>query len=323
MGATFSREMKWIEDNVPPQTGKVIVVTGANSGLGLEATRVLAYKGAKVIMACRSMEKGREAMENLINGVSEMRYKDTPNPMRVPRENLDVLHLDLSDFNLIEKFAKEVMEKYPKIDCLINNAGLMALSPRESTAQGMEMQIGVNVVGHYALTCRLIPALQKALEESGSSSPPRIVFMSSAWHKSADTIDFDDFDKLKSYDPWESYAESKLGQLLMMQKFSDLFPQFIVSGCHPGYSDTNLQDGTSYEPFNPYIAQTALMGSLPTVMAAVDPTVKSHEYFGPYFNMWGSPSRAGMRYTAKDPVMKERLFKICQEKTGLTPEIRG
>jgi len=316
MGATFGKEMAWVEANVPSQEGKVFVITGANSGIGLEAARVLGYKGGKVILACRSESKARQAIEDLVNGVSELSYKSTPSPMKVNRDNIDFLPLDLGDLNSIESFSSALAEKYPKVDVLINNAGLMALPKREETAQGSEMQMGVNVVGHYALTCRLIPALTNSLSAGGA---PRIVFVSSGLHADAKTIDFEDFDKKKKYDVWGSYAESKLGDILLAHKFADVYPQFIVDSCHPGLSATNLQDDIAFGGAIRALSQSALMGSLPTVMGEVDATAKSHEYYGPNWRLWGTPARGKTSSAASNAELKEKLYQVCVEKTGLTP----
>lgn len=167
------KAIKWVNDNVPSQSGKVFIITGANSGIGLEAARLLGYKGGKIILACRSESKALKAIDDLVNGISEISYPNTPSPIKVNRDNLDFIQLDLGDLNSIDKFSKDLNNKYSKIDCLICNAGIMAPNTREETSQVMEMQMGVNVFGHYALCCKVSPFLQKAVKES--SPKPRIV----------------------------------------------------------------------------------------------------------------------------------------------------
>jgi len=310
------KAFQWTNDIVSSQFGKIFVITGANSGIGLEAARLLGYKDAKIILACRSESRAIKAIDDLVNGVSEMSYKNVPSPARVNRENLDFMHLDLGDLNSIDKFSKELNEKYPKIDGLICNAGIMAPNTREETAQGMEMQMGVNVFGHYALCCKVAPCLQRAVQEG--SPKPRIVWVSSGAHKTVSGISFDDIDHKKSYSKWATYGESKLGNLLLMHKFAEAYPQFIVNGCHPGYSATNLQDDTLFESLNQFLAQSAMMGSLPTIMAAVDPNLVSNSYIGPYWNAWGVPAHASMTKYTKDKALADQLLKICEEKTSCT-----
>ncbi len=307
------KAVNWVNDNVPNQNGKVFVITGANSGIGLEAARLLAYKGAKVILACRSKDKAMKAIDDLVNGVSEVSYKGTPSPILVNRENVDFISLDLADLKSIERFSKELAQKYTKIDCLILNAGIMAPNSREETAQGFEMQMGVNVFGHYALASQVVPLLQKAAAEGNPK--PRIVWVSSGAHRNASGISFKDIDHKKSYHKWSIYSESKLGNLLLMHKMAEMYPQFIVNGCHPGYSATNLQDDTIFESLNQFFAQSAMMGSLPTVMAATDPSLQSNSYTGPYWTAWGLPARASMTKYAKDKNLAEKLYQACQEKT--------
>jgi len=236
--------------------------------------------------------------------------------MKVPRENLDYLIVDLSDLNSVEKFSKELLEKYPQIDALVCNAGRMALEKREETVQGHEMQMGVNCVGHFALACQVLPALEAA--RAAGRGQPRLVFLSSVLHKSTNGIDFSDFDSKRNYDPWQPYYNSKLGMLYMMSKFAELYPKFIVAACHPGISATSIQDGTSAETSRNF-AQKALMGALPTVMAVTDPGVTSKEYLGPYWSMYGTPARAGMTAKAQDTKDRDRFITVLEQKTGVTP----
>jgi NAD(P)-dependent dehydrogenase (short-subunit alcohol dehydrogenase family) len=187
---------------------------------------------------------------------------------------------------------------------------------RGETVQGMEMLMGVNVVAHYALVCRIASALANSLTPGAA---PRIVWLSSDAHKLVFGIDFDDFDKKLRYSKWFVYGESKLANLYLMQKFAEIYPQFIVTGCHPGLSKTNLSNGMTGQSFINNFLQSSLMGSLPTVMAAIDPSLKSNDYIGPFWDGWGLPAHAWMFPHARNKESVDRLFQICEEKTGLTP----
>lgn len=144
------------------------------------------------------------------------------------------------------------------------------------------MQMGVNVFGHYSLVSQVVTLLQKATGEGALKL--RIVRVSSGAHRNVSGISFKDIDHKKSYHKWAIYSESKLGNLSLMRKMAEMYPQLIVNGCHPGYSATNLQDDTIFENLNQFFAQLAMMGSLPTVMAATDPSLQSNFYIGPYWS---------------------------------------
>lgn len=310
----LSKALKWTDDHIGDLSGKIYVVTGANSGIGYEATRFIAHKGGKVIMACRSESKALKAIDDLVNGTSDGKPISSVD-IKIKRENLDFIQLDLSDLASIERFGQQLLERYPKVDCLICNAGIMALPKREETVQGFELQMGVNVFGHYAFVCRTIQCLQNAVTEGAPK--PRLVFLSSIMHKFAFGVSFADIDRKKSYSKWNVYCETKLGDLLLMHKFAEKYPQFDVVACHPGYSATNLQDESGMSAMNAVFAQSAAVGSLPTVMAAADPKVKSLSYIGPQWVSFGLPTHASMTSYAKDKKLADQLFQVCEEKTSV------
>ena len=213
---------KWTTKDIPDQSGKIAIVTGANSGIGFEAAKALAAKGAHVVMACRNMEKGEKAVDDI--------------RAATPAAQLALKQLDLADLGSVRTFAADYQAQHSQLHMLINNAGVMAL-PYRTTEDGFEMQFGTNHLGHFALTGLLLPTL---FATPGS----RIVTVSSMAHQMG-TIQFDDLGWEKSYSKWRAYGMSKLANLLftyeLQRKLTAAGADTIAVAVHPGYSATNLQ----------------------------------------------------------------------------------
>ena len=303
---------KWTANDVPDQTGKVAIVTGANSGLGFETTRGLARKNATVIMACRDLKKGQAAHEKI--------KKELPNA------NVELMQLDLADLDSIRHFTEDFKQRYSRLDLLVNNAGIMAI-PYRQTKQGFEMQFGTNHLGHFALTGLLLPVM---LETPGQ---PRVVTTSSGLHMIGD-LNFADLNWSKGYTPQKAYGRSKLSNLLFtyeLQRRLDAQGDKILSvASHPGYAATNLQtagaimEGKKFRErmsllMNSIFAQSAEMGALPTLYASTAPDVKSGQYFGPsgLLEMRGYPKAVDSNKKSNDPELAAKLWAVSEELTGV------
>jgi len=267
------RKKKWTVDQISQQEGRIAVVTGANSGLGFFTTRALALKGAKVIMACRNLEKGERARQLIINeGVAV---------------EPEVWQLNLASLESVKQFALKFATAGTRLDLLINNAGLMAI-PYNRTEDGFEMQFGVNHLGHFALTARLWPKLSKT---KGS----RVVQVSSLAHHIGE-IRFEDIHWEQGYKKWGAYGMSKLANLLFVHELTNRLTEtggkVTVAAAHPGYADTELQakgsrmkgnrlGAVSMNLVNKLMAQSGEKGALPSLYAATADDVEQGAYFGP------------------------------------------
>jgi NAD(P)-dependent dehydrogenase (short-subunit alcohol dehydrogenase family) len=213
----------WTAEDIPDQTGKIVIVTGANSGLGFEDTRALAKKGASVVMACRSIDKAEDAARRI--------------RAEHPAADLTIMPLDLASLDSVRQFAQDFAQRYKTLNLLINNAGVMALPHRRETADGFEMQIGTNHLGHFALTGLLMPLI-------ASTPGARVVSVSSGAHRYS-RINFDDLQAEKSYGRWPAYGQSKLANLLftyeLQRRFEAAGMDAIAVAAHPGYANTHLQ----------------------------------------------------------------------------------
>ncbi|WP_435551273.1 oxidoreductase [Natrinema sp. CGMCC1.2065] len=306
--------MGWTAEDIPDQSGRTIVITGANSGIGLEATRELARNGATVIMACRSTERGADAADD-IRG-------------EIPGADLRVEACDLGDLASVRDFAGRLEES---IDVLINNAGVMAI-PRSETDDGFETQFGVNHLGHFALTGLL-------LENLGLETEPdsRVVTVSSGVHENG-KIDFDDLQHETSYDKWDAYAQSKLANVLfayeLERRLLTADANAASMAVHPGYANTQLQlrgpeqSGSrlrkaAMRVLNTVAAQSAAMGALPTLYAATAPEAEGGAYYGPggLMNMRGTPERQASSDRSYDEDTARRLWRVSSELTGVTYDL--
>jgi NAD(P)-dependent dehydrogenase (short-subunit alcohol dehydrogenase family) len=301
----------WTAADIPDLSGRRAVVTGANSGLGLQIACQLARHGARVVLACRDVKKGEEASQRIRDGGDAA---------------VEVARLDLADLASIHDFAEN--RRGAGLDLLVNNAGVMAL-PRRTTKDGFEMQLGTNHLGHFALTGLLLPGL---LERPGA----RVVTMSSGAH-SFGHIRFDNLQGERHYQRWLAYGQSKLANLLFafeLSRRSALSDLDLTSvAAHPGYAATNLQtQGARMENSrvkaklaelgNSLFAQSGAQGALPALYAATMPDVIGGEYFGPdgRGGLRGHPTRAHTTKAARDPELAARLWAVSEELTGVSYE---
>ena len=295
----------WTTADIPDQTGRTAVVTGANSGIGLEAARELTRAGAHVILAVRDIDKGAAAAAEIETGGSR-------------RGTTEVRRLDLADLASVREFAVGLDGP---VDVLVNNAGLMAV-PERRTADGFEMQVGTNFLGHYALTGLLLDRVRD-----------RVVTLSSAAHRMG-SISLDDLNwRRRRYQRWGAYGQSKLADLMFAY---ELQHRFIVAGsplrsvaAHPGYTATNLQTRTeSVQDFvmsmaNKVVAQSPAMGALPTLYAATVPDIAGGSYIGPsgWGEVTGYPVPVGSTAASHDRDVQHRLWDLAAELTGVRPEV--
>lgn len=293
----------WNTQNIPSQKGKLFIVTGANSGLGLETTRELAKKDAQVIMAVRNLEKGKTALNDI--------KKDAPNA------NLELMQVDLSDLNSVKNFAKEFKNKYDKLDVLINNAGVMMPVKRFETKQGFEGQFGTNHLGHFMLTKELFDVID-------NTPNARIVSLSSLVAKmKKGHIYWDDLQFEKSYDKMASYSQSKLANMMfgleLDKKLKEKNSGTISVLAHPGYTATNLQKhmGLQGKIMNFLFAQNVKMGILPTLRASTDANVQGGEYYGPkkMGNWRGYPVLNEPNAEALNRLTTQKLWDITEQLT--------
>ncbi len=301
----------WSEADIPDLSGKTIVITGANSGLGFAAATALAGKGAQVVLACRDQAKGRAAEEQI--------RRDHPHARTA------LMPLDLSSLADIRRFADALRAGYPRIDVLMNNAGVMAL-PYRKTADGFEMQFGTNHLGHFALTGLL---LDRLLATPGA----RVVTVSSGAHRMG-SIRFDDPQWQQGYRKWPAYGQSKLANLLfayeLQRRLAACGADTVSVAAHPGYAATSLQaagprmQGSALlervmELGNSLFSQSAAMGALPQLYAAVAPDVHGGDYFGPdgLGELWGSPKKVTSNARSRDPEAARRLWTLSEQLTGV------
>jgi NAD(P)-dependent dehydrogenase (short-subunit alcohol dehydrogenase family) len=286
--------MKWTTDNMDPQDGRTFVITGANSGIGLEAARALGAAGARVVVACRDTAKGEHAVAELDG-------------------DFDVRRLDLADLASVRGFASELEGD---VDVLINNAGVMAV-PRARTADGFEMQLGTNHLGHFALTGLLLDRLRD-----------RVVTISSGAHRFG-RMNFGDLMSERHYQRWLAYGQSKLANLLFMQELQRRLETADSSlrsvAAHPGYAATNLQFHTQSIQDklmglgNHIFAQSAAMGALPTLYAATE-DIPGGAYVGPdgLAEQRGHPHLVGMSGAARNTESARKLWDESEELTGVS-----
>jgi NAD(P)-dependent dehydrogenase (short-subunit alcohol dehydrogenase family) len=301
---------KWTVSDMPDLSGKIAVVTGANSGLGLETTRALAGKGAHVVMACRTPSKAETAAQDVRTSH--------------PQASLELSALDLASLASVRAFAERTVAKHPRIDLLINNAGIMAV-PYRKTEDGFESQIGTNHFGHFVLSALLWDALEAA-------PAARLVNVASQAHKIG-KMDFDDLAWERSYAKWPAYGMSKLANLLFSYELSQRAisrgSKVLVMTAHPGYAATNLQavgpelSGSAWLKnvmgwANAAFAQSAAMGALPQLYAATAPGVQAGDYIGPggFFGARGYPARAEASARASDAESARLLWERSEALTG-------
>jgi protochlorophyllide reductase len=301
---------RWDEHDVPSLEGKVALVTGANSGLGLATAKVLANHGARVLLACRNVQKAEAAAREV--------GADAPGGAGV-----EIVPLDLASLSSVAAAAKVVRDRETRLDLLINNAGLMAVD-QSTTEDGFETQFGVNHLGHFALTAGLAPLV---LATPGS----RIVTMASMGHR-AGRLQLDDLNFEQRYDRWRPYFQSKLANLLFT---AELHRRLTAAGAdtaalaaHPGGTRTDLGNegrGITNRLFSPGVPlmQSPAMGALPMLRAATDPAARSGQYYGPRFLVWGHPVVETPSRRARNTDDARRLWERSEEMTNLTFPIPG
>ena len=299
----------WTEALIPDQAGRIALITGANSGIGLEAARMLAANGAHVVLACRSRPKAEAARKAIL--------ADTASG------EVSLVDLDLSSLASTATAAAEVRSRFERLDLLVNNAGVMA-TPYERTVDGFELQFATNHLGHAALTAHLLPAL---LATEGS----RVVSISSLAHRMG-RIDFDDLQSERGYKPWRAYGQSKLANLLftfeLQRRLDAAGAGTIAVAAHPGISETNLVNSTGgiggrlmtlTSSLTKVFLQSAHAGALPMVRAAADASVRGGEYYGPsgFMEQRGAPILVKANATANDAAVAQRLWDVSVELTGV------
>jgi len=296
---------KWTEADVPDQTGRVAVVTGSNTGLGFETARVLAARGAHVVLAVRDTEKGNAAAAKLVG--------------TTPRADVKVQPLDLGLLQSVRTAAEELKATYPRIDLLINNAGVMYPSPRQTTKDGFELQFGTNHLGHFALTGLLLDHL---LPVAGS----RVVTVSSVGHRIRAAIHFDDLQFERSYDRVVAYGQSKLSNLLftyeLQRRLAAKNEPTIALAAHPGLADTELGRHLPavLRPLYPLVSQGSAKSALTTLRAATDPTAQGGQYYGPdgFRETQGHPKLTQSSKQSYDQELQRRLWTVSEELTGVS-----
>ncbi len=302
---------KWTTEQIPDQTGRTAVVTGANSGLGLVCARELARAGASVVLACRSAERGAAALEAISRAA--------------PGAQLELASLDLGSLASVEAFAERFRSTHDGFDLLFNNAGVMA-PPRRLTADGFELQLGTNLLGHFALTGRLLGALE-------GRADARVVTLSSIAHRTG-RIDFEDLQSERRYSRWRAYGQSKLADLLFALELDRRLRAARSTvkslAAHPGYAATNLQsaavptaDRLVMVVTNALLAQSADRGALPPLYAATEPDLEGGLYIGPDGpgEFRGSPRPVSPNRAARDEAVAARLWAVSEELTGVRFEL--
>ena len=295
---------KWTSGDVPGQPGRLAVVTGANTGLGFETARVLAARGASVVLAVRDTGKGKQAAARIA--------------ATAPGADVMVQPLDLASLDSVRAAAAELRARHPRIDLLINNAGVM-FTPRQATRDGFELQLGTNHLGHFALTGLL---LEQMLPVPGS----RVVTVSSLAHRIRARINFDDLHGERSYRRVAAYSQSKLANLMFTYELARRLAAAgttIAVAAHPGLAGTEL---TRNSPpiaaffYARVISQKAAMGALPTLRAATDPGVLGGQYYGPgrLFGARGYPKLAQPSRQSRDTAIQRRLWTVSEELTRVT-----
>lgn len=294
----------WSFDDIPDQQGRTAIVTGANTGIGFETARMLAQKGADVVLACRSADKGNAAVERL--------------RALKPAGTVSFAPLDLSDLESVAAFATQFATTHARLDLLVNNAGIMR-TPMGRTKQGFELQMGTNHLGHFALTQRLLPLLD-------ATKGARVVVVSSIMHKFG-KLHLEDLDwKRRSYDTGAAYSESKLANVMfaleLQRRLAARGSGTTVVAAHPGVTNTELTRSMSsfVARLNRLITSDVTVGAMPSVRAATDPAVTGGTYWGPanLFETRGPAVQAKISSRAKDEVMQKSLFDESERLTGLT-----
>ena len=294
----------WTTADIPDQSGRVAVVTGANSGLGYHVALALAEAGADVVLACRNAEKAESAMASIRSFA--------------PGATVSFSRLDLADLSSVAAFAGDFASTHDRLDLLINNAGLMAVA-ESRTVDGFETQIGVNHLGHFALTQRLLPAIT-------STPGARVASMSSLAHRGGRLALDDLMFERRGYGRWAAYCQSKLANLLfvaeLQRRLAESGSGAIAVAAHPGMAQTNL--GSEYALTNwimrlsaPFGQGSAAARALPLLRAATDPAVLGGQFYGPKWGVFGPPVLETPSQQARDSATARALWEVS---AGLTDQ---
>lgn len=296
----------WTKENIQDQTGRTAIITGANIGIGYETALALYEKGAHVILACRDINKANEAAAQI----------------RLTSDNgtVDVLHLDLSDFDSVKAAAEAFKSEHQKLDLLINNAGVM-VPPASTTKQGFELQFGTNVIGHFALSALLYPLLK-------DTPNSRIVTLSSLVYRLG-TIDYNNLKLEKNYDSNREYAQSKLGNLLftleLERRITQIGDAVLSVASHPGVTGTNLSRYLTQDDITGIIEvygelMEPWQGALPSLYAAVAEDISGGDYIGPDKDggLRGYPEKAKILPLALDKAEAKKLWQYAEKATGIS-----
>ena len=299
---------KWTAADIPDQSGRVAVITGANTGLGYWTAEMLANKGAHVVLAVRNLDKGKDAVEAIT--------------AKSPKADVALQQLDLTSLDDIRKTAEELRAAHQRIDLLINNAGVM-YTDKATTKDGFELQFGTNHLGHFAFTGLL---LDRLLPVEGS----RVVTVSSVGHRILADVHFDDLQWERSYNRVAAYGQSKLSNLLftyeLQRRLAAKGAPTVALAAHPGGSDTELTRNIPrllkpvVEVVWSMVTQSAEMGALPTLRAATDPSAQGGQYYGPdgLGEQRGYPKLVKSSEKSHDETRQRRLWQVSEELTGVT-----
>ncbi len=303
---------KWTLKDMPDMTGKIVIITGANSGLGLESTRAITAKGATVVMACRNLTKAENAKSEVLR--------------TVPSGTLDVMQLDNASLDSVRAFADAFKAKYDQLDLLLNNAGVMAI-PRTETADGFEMQIGVNHLGHFALTGLLLDVI--------TATPGARIHSTSSSAAFGGRINLDDLMGEQSYNRWTAYGQSKLANAVFATELNRRLKaaghDTIANSSHPGLVMTNLQANSLEQSGRPLLerlaypiaerllAQDVSMGILPQLMASTAPEAKGGVFYGPKtMRVRGYPAEQKCNSALDDATLLKRFWEKSEQLTGIS-----
>jgi len=302
----------WTTHNVPPQSGRLALVTGATGGLGYQTALALADAGADVILTGRNEDKGRAALRAI--------------RATIPSARLHWEAVDLASLASVSASSKRIADKFTRVDTLVNNAGVMALPTRQTTGDGFERQFGTNYLGHFALTVQLLPLLR-------ASDSARVVNLASLAHRQG-RIDFGDLQGERPYKPWKAYSQSKLAMLMFaleLQRRSDANGWGLKSNAaHPGWALTDLiANGPDSQGrqralnalsavFKPWLSQSAAAGALPTLFAGTSPAAANAGYYGPdgFYELKGAPGPAKVSAQANDIGIARRLWEVSEQLTS-------
>lgn len=292
----------WGISDIPDQNGRVVIVTGASSGIGLETAQALAARNAHVVLASRNSEKNNRAVASILRNH--------------PQATIEARSLDLADLKSTGSFAEGIKSDFDRLDLLINNAGVM-MCPYEQTSDGFEIQFGTNHLGHFALTGFLLPLLSQ-------TQGARIVVVSSLAHR-AGALDFSDLNwQARKYKTMQAYCDSKLANLYfthgLVDRLEEAGDQTLVTAAHPGWTRTDLQrHAWKFRFIGRFMGQDAATGALPTLRAAVDGSARPGDFFGPAGRgeMRGPPIKVDPAKIAGDEEAARQLWKLSEEMTGV------